>query len=70
LETRERRTKYLEKNPARGGIPAMDNRQRVIVIAKRGFDLERPLSWDRKLDSPKSLKVEMAKVNKFKDIII
>ena len=48
----------------------MDNRQRVIVIAKRGFDLERPLSWDRKLDSPKSLKVEMAKVNKFKDIII
>ncbi len=44
LETRESKTKYLEKKPARGGIPAIENRQRAKVKAKRGLDLERPES--------------------------
>lgn len=38
----ERRTKYLLKKPAKGGIPAMEKRPKVKVSAKTGFNLESP----------------------------
>jgi hypothetical protein len=48
----EKKTYNLEKNPANGGTPAIENRVNAIVIAKRGFILDSATKSVRYLTRP------------------
>ena len=42
---KETKIKYLLKKPAKGGIPAIESKDKAKEIANIGLDLDKPLNW-------------------------